>query len=60
MLKVKVFYSKKKEDLKMCALVYDLGYRLIFLTFNLADIAEVLNISVGELREYPVGVYDIK
>lgn len=60
MLKVKVFYSKKKEDLKMFALVYDLGYRLIFLTFNLADIAEILNISVGELREYPVGVYDIK
>lgn len=60
MLKVKVFYSKKKEDLKMFALVYDLGYRLIFLTFNLADIAEILDISVGELREYPVGVYDIK
>lgn len=60
MLKVKVFYSKKKEDLKMFALVYDLGYRLLFLTFNLADIAEILDISVGELRDYPVGVYDIK
>lgn len=59
MLKVKVFYSKKKKDCKIYALVYDLGYRLLFLTFNVSDIAEVLNISVGELREYPVGVYDI-
>lgn len=60
MLKVKVFDSKKKENCKVYALVYDLGYRLLFLTFNVNDIAEVLDVPVSELREYPTGVYDIK
>lgn len=59
MLKIKVFMSKKKEDVKVIALVYDLGYTVKFLTFNQSDIAEICDISVRSLNDLGLGEYEL-
>lgn len=60
MLKVKVFMSKKKENHKIVALVYDLGYTVKFLTFNQTDVAEICGISVRSLIDLSIGEYELE
>lgn len=48
----KIVCRASKEGKRYVALVNDLGYRLVYLTFKANDIAEMLNLG---LKEY----YDI-
>lgn len=57
-LLVRVWISAKGK--KSYALVYDLGYRLLYLSFSVSDIAEVLGISVAALLDYNEGIYRVE
>lgn len=56
-LLVRVFMNKKGN--KTFALVYELGYRQIYLSFVTSDIAEILGISVASLLDYEEGLYKV-
>lgn len=57
-LLVRVWISAKGK--KSYALVYDLGYRTLYLTFSVSDIAEVLGTSVATLLDYNEGFYKVE
>lgn len=52
-------WIKKGTERKMTALVCDLGYRMVYLSFDGSFCAELLKISRSELEEKPLGEYII-
>lgn len=48
-----------KKDRVYRALTCDLGYTIKYLTFDIHVISECLGISISELLEYPVGLYEV-
>lgn len=56
---IEVFISKKSGK-KCAALIYDFGYRKAFLSFDSNLIAEILGISVRDLVDADVGIYELE
>ena len=55
----KIVCRASKEGKKYVALVNDLGYRLVYLTFKANDIAEMLNLRLKEYYELYVNTMNV-
>lgn len=58
MFKIKIYYNKDNKLIR--ALIVDLGYRVIVLSYDVAVISEILRLSIAQVYELKPGVYDIK
>lgn len=52
-------WIKKGTERKMTALVLDLGYRQVYLSFDASLCAELLKVSRAEFEELTIGEYGI-
>lgn len=55
----KIVCRASKEGKRYVALVNDLGYRLVYLTFKAGDISEMLNLSLKEFYDLYVNTMKV-